>query len=44
MPYVARKRGSKWAIVNKNTGKSAGTSTTKRKAQASARIRNAAHK
>jgi len=44
MPYVVRKRGSKWAIVNANTGRVAGTSSTRANAEASARIRNAAHK
>lgn len=41
MPYAARKRGNKYAIVNKKTGKVAGHSTSKRKAQSAARVRNA---
>jgi hypothetical protein len=42
MPHTVRKRkGSKpWKIVNKNTGEVKGSSTSKRKAQASARIRD----
>jgi hypothetical protein len=40
MPHTARKRGSKYAIVDKNTGKTKGKSDTKKKAQASARIRD----
>jgi hypothetical protein len=46
MPYSVRKSGSKakpWAIVNKATGKRVGSSTSKAKAQASARARNASH-
>jgi len=43
MPAVVRKRGKRWAIVNKDTGKVVGSSTTKAKAQASANARNAAH-
>ena len=42
MPYAARKRGKGYAIVNKQTGKTVGHSTTKAKAKASARARNAA--
>ena len=46
MPYTVRKgKGSKpWKIVNKRTGKTVGSSTTKSKAKASARVRNAAHR
>lgn len=47
MPYTARKTKSKtkpYAIVNKATGKTVGRSTSKAKAQASARIRNRAHR
>jgi hypothetical protein len=45
MPYTVRKqRKGRYAIVNKNTGKVAGYSSTKAKAKASARIRNAKHK
>ena len=40
MPHTVRKRGSKYAIVDKNTGKTKGRSDTKKKAQASARIRD----
>lgn len=45
MPYVVRKgSGSKpYKIVNKNTGKVAGSSTSRQKAQASANARNASH-
>jgi hypothetical protein len=44
LPYVARKAGKRWAIVNRQTGKVAGYSSTKKKAEASARARNAAHR
>ena len=44
MPYVARKQGKKWAIVHAHTGKVVGHSDSKKKAQASARARNAHHK
>lgn len=44
MPAVVRKRGKRWAIVNKDTGEVYGYSTSKKKAQASARARNAAGK
>jgi hypothetical protein len=44
MPYVARKRGKRWAIVNKNTGKVAGYSKSKRNASISASYRNRAHR
>jgi len=46
MPYTVRKgRGKKpWKIVNKTTGRQAGSSTSKAKAQRSARIRNRADK
>ena len=45
MPYTVRKRGpKKWAIVNKQTGRVVGHSRTKKDAQASARIRNGAHR
>jgi hypothetical protein len=40
MPHSVKKRGSKYAIVDKRTGKTKGTSETKKKAQASARIRD----
>jgi hypothetical protein len=44
MPYAARKKGSRWAIVNTNTGRVAGYSRTKRKAAISASIRNGTHR
>jgi hypothetical protein len=42
MPHTVRKRkGSKpWKIVDKNTGKVKGSSPSKQKAEASARIRD----
>src|SRR4051794_36220074 len=40
MPHTVRKQGSKYAIVDKNTGKVKGKSDTKKKAKASARIRD----
>lgn len=45
MPVVVRKgSGSKpWKIVEKNTGKVVGSSTSKEKAQSSANVRNAHH-
>jgi len=45
MPYSVRKGKGKrpWKIVNTNTGRIAGTSTTERKARISASIRNRAH-
>lgn len=45
MPYRVRKgKGRKpWKIQNARTGKQVGSSTSKGKAQASARIRNQAH-
>ena len=42
MPVVVQKRGKGWVIVEKATGKVKGHSTSKAKAQASARARNAA--
>jgi hypothetical protein len=44
MPYGVRKRGGRWAIVNKRTGKTVGSSSSKRKAAISASIRNRSHK
>lgn len=44
MPYRIEKRGSKYAIINKNTGKTVGKSTTKAKAEASVRARYAGEK
>ena len=41
MPYSVRKQGSRWAIVNKRTGKTVGHSATKGKAQKSVNARNA---
>jgi hypothetical protein len=40
LPHTVRKRGSKYAIVDKRTGKTKGKSDTRKKAQASARIRD----
>ncbi len=40
MPHTVRKQGSKYAIVDKSTGKVQGRSETKKKAKASARIRD----
>jgi hypothetical protein len=40
VPHGVQKRGSKYAIVDKRTGKTKGKSDTKKKAQASARIRD----
>ena len=42
MPVVVRKSGSKWNIVEKDTGKVGGQSGMSEKAQASANARNAA--
>ena len=44
MPYSVRKRAKgRWAIVNTQTGKVAGHSTSKAKAKRSASIRNRSH-
>lgn len=45
MPYMVRKGEGKrpWKIVNKNTGKIVGSSTSQAKAMASARARQASH-
>jgi hypothetical protein len=40
MPHKVEKRGSKYAIVDKRTGKTKGRSDTKKKAKAAARIRD----
>jgi hypothetical protein len=40
MPHTVKKRGSKYEIVDKRTGKKKGESETKGKAKASARIRD----
>jgi len=42
MPVGVEKRGNRWAIVEKGTGKVKGYSDSKAKAQASANARNAA--
>jgi hypothetical protein len=39
MPYKVQKSGDKWKIINKNTGKTVGTSDSKAKADASVRAR-----
>jgi hypothetical protein len=41
MPVTVRKKGNKYAIVEKKTGKVVGYSKTKKNAKASARVRNA---
>jgi len=43
MPYKIVKRGVKYTIINKDTGKVVGHSTTKAKAQASVRARMMSH-
>lgn len=45
MPYVIRRRGGKkpYKIVNRNTGKVVGSSTSRAKAQRSVNARNASH-
>ena len=42
MPYTVKAQGKKWAIVNKQTGKVVGTSSSKKMAQASVRARMSA--
>lgn len=42
MPYTIKQQGRKWAIVNKQTGKVVGTSSSKKMAEASARARMSA--
>ena len=46
MPYKIEKRGGErpYKIINKNTGKQVGSSTSKAKAEASIRARYAGHK
>lgn len=44
MPYKVVKQGAKYAIVNKDTGKTVGHSETKAKAEASVRARYANEK
>ena len=39
MPYKVIKKGTKWAIVNKDTGKVVGMSDSKSKAESSVRAR-----
>ena len=39
MPYTIAKRGNKYAIINKQTGKVVGKSDTRAKAEASVRAR-----
>jgi hypothetical protein len=41
MPVIVKKQGKGWVIVEKETGKVVGHSTSKAKAQASANARNA---
>lgn len=43
MPVIVQKRGSKYVIVEKETGKVKGTSANRKDAEASARIRNEAY-
>ena len=38
MPYAIRKKGSKWLVINKDTGKLKGTHDSKEKAQAQIRL------
>ena len=42
--YTVQKRGDRYAIVNKTSGKVAGYSGSKTQAKKSANARNAAHK
>ncbi len=44
MPAVPRKHGGHYDVVNKNTGKVYGHSTTREQAQKSANARNASKK
>ena len=44
MPVHVKKQGSKYLIVETATGKTVGTSDTRKKAEISASKRNAAHK
>ena len=39
MPYKIIKRGDKWAIVNKDTGKTVGMSSSKEEVKSSVRAR-----
>lgn len=38
MPYQIEKRGNKWVVINKETGKVKGTHTTESKAKAQMRL------
>lgn len=38
MPYAVRKRGTKFVVINKNTGKVKGTHTSKIKAERQMRL------
>ena len=38
MPYAIRKKGNKWLVVNKDTGKVKGTHDSKEKAEAQVRL------
>jgi len=38
MPYAVRKRGNKWVVINKETGKVKGTHDTKEKAISQMRL------
>jgi hypothetical protein len=44
VPHAVRKQGTRFAIVNKNTGKTVGHSSSKRNAKISASIRDRAHR
>jgi hypothetical protein len=38
MPYAIRKRGNKWVVINKETGKVKGTHSSREKAAAQMRL------
>ena len=38
MPYAVRKRGTKFVVINKNTGKVKGTHTSRSKAESQMRL------
>lgn len=38
MPYAVRKRGNKYVVINKETGKTKGTHTSKSKAESQMRL------
>ena len=44
MPATVRKHGARWAIINRNNGHIYGYSSTKRKANMSAAIRNGSYR